>query len=380
MGLNMKGPEKTFDEVHRSHELQMDMLGEGWKPKYPRIYGVPPILKYEAFSSWCARISGSCKISIDAILKSMDIRIPSFWVDAGKVPLDVEKIARLTLCDKSSLTHINWPFDSALSEFNFSCLTVEILNKRPIYKYCPVCLASDQTPYFRQSWRLASTYICPLHRLILRDSCHRCNNRINLSSNGRGYDDNIAPSSLLFCNRCGTSLGESPHEAIDRKFLSDVFFRQEQIENLIRSTSSYWMPSQFAEHPESLSDQYPSKLNWSVGNAQIMLSAYIEDFGIRDGFGTVRHNNKIALQKLLHLRPHFLKPYTDKQHGIFIALDGPSIFNFISPYLGLQISKYQTPNGSTIWWESTAGGLENFHNVQVEDLDRAVYWCTNFRN
>lgn len=358
----------------------MDMLGEGWKPKYPRIYGVPPILKYEAFSSWCARISGSCKISIDAILKSMDIRIPSFWVDAGKAPLDVEKIARLTMCDKSSLTHINWPFDSVLSEFNFSCLTVEILNKRPIYKYCPVCLASDQTPYFRQSWRLASTYICPLHRVILRDSCHQCNNRINLSSNGRGHDDNIAPSSLLFCNQCGTSLGESPHEVIDRRFLSDVFFRQEQLENLIRSTSSYWMPSQFAEHPESLSDQYPSKLNWSVGNAQIMLSAYIENFGERNGFGLVQRNNTIALQKLLHLRPHFLKPYTDKQHGIFIALDGPSIFNFISPYLGLQISKYQTPNGATIWWESTVGGLENFHKATPEDLDRAILWCINIKD
>jgi hypothetical protein len=138
------------------------------------------------------------------------------------------------------------------------------------------------------------------------------------------------------------------------------------------------MSSQFAEHPESLSDQYPSKLNWSVGNAQIMLSAYIENFGKRNGFGLVQRNNTIALQKLLHLRPHFFKPYTDKQHGIFVALDGPSIFNFISPYLGLQISKYQTPNGSTIWWEGTAGGLENFHQISSEDLDQAILWCTNF--
>ena len=377
MGSNVKEIEKTFDEVHASHKLQMDILGEHWRPKYPRIFGAPPILKYEAFSSWCVRVSGACNISIRHLLRALEINAQCFWIDAGRAPLDLQKIAGLVMCDINSLSHLNWPFDSVLADFDFSCLTVEILNQQPIYKYCPTCLASDSIPYFRQSWRLASTYICPIHKIILRDSCHHCKKRIDLSLGSPKSGSNRSARCLLFCTQCGASLGESPHKAIGRRFLSDVFFMQELIENQIRSTSSYWMPSQFSEHHESLWNQYPSKLISSVANAQIILKSIIEPYADPLNRSEIRKENRLELESLLHLKKYVYQPYTDQSNGIYIALDGPSIFKSLSPIVGLQISEYQSANGSTIWREETAGIHEDFHTIKTEDIHAGASWCTN---
>jgi len=281
------------------------------------------------------------------------------------------------MCDITTLAHLNWQFDPVLADFDFSCLTVEILNKKPIYKYCPACLASDPTPYFRQSWRLASTYICPLHRMILRDSCHQCKQRIDLSLSNPRSDGSNSLRCLSFCNQCKASLAESPCNTIGRRFLSDVFFRQEQIENLIRSTSSYWMPSQFAIHHESLSDQHPSKLVWSVANAQVILKGLVESYGDILKRTQIRIENRLILKSLMHLKEYDFFPYTYYSNGIYIALDGPSIFKCISPVIGLQISEYQSPNGSTIWWEKTVGNLENSHKTEPGALSTAISWFTS---
>lgn len=41
--------------------------------------------------------------------------------------------------------------------------------------YCPKCLAEDEVPYFRLTWRLAFICTCPLHGCGLRERCGACN-------------------------------------------------------------------------------------------------------------------------------------------------------------------------------------------------------------
>ena len=171
--------------------------------------------------------------------------------------------------------------------------------------------------------------------------------------------------------------GLPPHKAIGRRFLSDVFFMQELIENQIRSTSSYWMPSQFSEHHESLWNQHPSKLITSVANAQIILKSIIESYADPLNRPEIRKENRLELESLLHLKKYIYQPYTDQSNGIYIALDGPSIFKSLSPIVGLQISEYQSANGSTIWREETAGIYEDFHTIKTEDIHAGASWCTN---
>lgn len=51
---------------------------------------------------------------------------------------------------------------------------------RPEYRFCPVCLASDQQPYFRLEWRFRCWHWCPLHRCLLRERCGACGQHIVL--------------------------------------------------------------------------------------------------------------------------------------------------------------------------------------------------------
>lgn len=45
-------------------------------------------------------------------------------------------------------------------------------------QFCSHCLASDEHPYFRRSWRLATRVSCGEHRSGLRDRCPSCRRRI----------------------------------------------------------------------------------------------------------------------------------------------------------------------------------------------------------
>lgn len=46
--------------------------------------------------------------------------------------------------------------------------------KGSMHVCCTSCLHSDKVPYWRSSWRLATTLICPIHHHRLIDSCHSC--------------------------------------------------------------------------------------------------------------------------------------------------------------------------------------------------------------
>ena len=46
--------------------------------------------------------------------------------------------------------------------------------KGSMHVCCTSCLRADKVPYWRRSWRLATTLICPIHHHRLIDSCHAC--------------------------------------------------------------------------------------------------------------------------------------------------------------------------------------------------------------
>lgn len=51
-------------------------------------------------------------------------------------------------------------------------------NRSSWMQYCPLCLASDEAPYFRRRWRLASRISCSAHGCGLRDRCPACRTAI----------------------------------------------------------------------------------------------------------------------------------------------------------------------------------------------------------
>ena len=74
---------------------------------------------------------------------------------------DAEKIAGHTLLNTGT-----WPWILALGSRNRKRLAG--------MQYCPACLATDNQPYFKRTWRFAWHTVCAIHNIPLIDRCWSC--------------------------------------------------------------------------------------------------------------------------------------------------------------------------------------------------------------
>ena len=69
-------------------------------------------------------------------------------------------------------------------------------------RFCPICLKTDEQPYFRKIWRLSFITACQKHKCFLEDSCQSCQLPITLY--------NIKEeSAFCLCTSCHKYLWES---------------------------------------------------------------------------------------------------------------------------------------------------------------------------
>ncbi|WP_244750019.1 TniQ family protein [Mesorhizobium sp. L-2-11] len=81
-------------------------------------------------------------------------------------------------------------------------------NRSSWMQYCPLCLASDEAPYFRRRWRLASRISCFAHGCGLRDRCPACRTAIVSF-------DQVELVPQHFCARCGFDLRAAPKARVN---------------------------------------------------------------------------------------------------------------------------------------------------------------------
>lgn len=81
-------------------------------------------------------------------------------------------------------------------------------------QFCPVCLAEDERPFYRRSWRVSFNTMCTLHRVMLRDRCPQCEAPVifHRMEMGRGSVEGV--TAMDACHVCGFLLSQSPKEAI----------------------------------------------------------------------------------------------------------------------------------------------------------------------
>lgn len=76
-------------------------------------------------------------------------------------------------------------------------------------QFCPRCLAEDDAPYYRRSWRLAFVTFCERHGTTLSDRCPRCYAPVNFHRNELGHRAKWAADSVTLCHACGYDLRET---------------------------------------------------------------------------------------------------------------------------------------------------------------------------
>ncbi|MBK7465269.1 MAG: TniQ family protein [Betaproteobacteria bacterium] len=76
-------------------------------------------------------------------------------------------------------------------------------------QYCPLCLAEDDTPYFRRAWRVGFYTFCPVHVCMLSDACTECGAPVVLHRRDIGRE--ICDSKDIgHCQRCGADYRATP--------------------------------------------------------------------------------------------------------------------------------------------------------------------------
>jgi hypothetical protein len=175
-----------------------------------------PLLPDESIASWLARVAltqgcdplsltGSIwpkwrvwTIDIDRGIPSERLRILSELSGESAHALAAAGLRDVaeTICNKPLNAKQVWPWILAIGSRN--------RRRHGGLQYCPVCLTSDATPYFRRHWRLAWHTTCSIHGTALRDRCHACG--APLEPHRLSAED----GHLASCARCKADLRDAP--------------------------------------------------------------------------------------------------------------------------------------------------------------------------
>lgn len=176
-----------------------------------RLYGAPCSQPWESPSSWASRAALSQGLPVRPFLEYLGID-PSGDVDLS-----------LIQADQSSLRHACRLPDEHLwlSRRLLGRLThAEVDTKRfllgsshggrPRYRFCPLCLKDQRTPYLPIHWRFVGFRYCRFHHCMLEEQCQHCNSPLTLpvsqltaGPKGKGI------AYLKWCMTCGTDLSQA---------------------------------------------------------------------------------------------------------------------------------------------------------------------------
>lgn len=339
--MHRPGLDRAIDNARR----QAERHGSAWWPEFPRMLGAPAPLAGEAFSSWCWRAARRFQVSVRAFLRLWGLGEASFWVDSGHRALDAGALAASLGWPPESLAQFAWPQASVLADPEFACLTTGPLFRRPIHRYCGACLGGGGVLYFRQGWRMAHAFLCPVHRALLRDRCPRCLARIDLGrwpvGVGRG---GTVERGLRVCPRCRVDLCSAAPATVPPELETLLLARQRQFDGWIRET---------VEEPDTTPFDQGLGLERSAGGlvdpnesrhrAVLTLALH----RLCDGWGQ-------AGGARARLRGH-LRPVTGGAAGdpaaprLLAGLDGPRLFGDAAAALGLRLRVAGTPAGGAFW-------------------------------
>ncbi|MDD5299341.1 MAG: TniQ family protein [Gallionella sp.] len=141
----------------------------------------------ELLSSWLIRIASECGMSATKFCSEvLYIKKPNLRV-ADRSPDDlllqglsegtgvpVERIRETSLLAEEG--YVFSQSGKGISRWIIPAITVntKINDYTAGMAYCPECLRTDKTPYYRKNWRYAYYAICTKHRIPLRSICPHC--------------------------------------------------------------------------------------------------------------------------------------------------------------------------------------------------------------
>ena len=179
----------------------------------------PQPLPGEIFSSWYCRVAQDNFLKLRTLEVKLWGREKQIWtrdIDRSIDDITLEQFARAcgTTLERARETCLQSYEGVLFQEHNPIAHTDWILplgvyhrkRRRSGIQFCAHCLAMDEIPYFRKSWRLALNTFCDLHGVMLHDSCPECKAPVMYHRQEQGERAAWRVTSLSICTECGFDL------------------------------------------------------------------------------------------------------------------------------------------------------------------------------
>ncbi|XZG70528.1 TniQ family protein [Chitinibacteraceae bacterium HSL-7] len=179
--------------------------------------------KGELFSSWLLRLAHGNGLKVHSFCSAyfgVDKQIWNRNIDVFAPDWLLEGLAKASGIDTASLeaTTLRSFEGSVFERINRHGSTRWLLpagvyhrlRKSHGQQYCPVCLLTDQVPYFRAHWCLAFYTECEVHHVLMRDACHQCDAPVVFFRGDIGHRARCDAHLPTTCWQCGADLMRAP--------------------------------------------------------------------------------------------------------------------------------------------------------------------------
>lgn len=165
------------------------------------VWSLHPKLKDdEILSSWITRLAAAYSLSY-----------PMFWrIALEKPPAEADCFPEpdlITILAAKTGTEQATVEDSTLNEWEPTFdLSSDWILSPSFTQYCPICLAENNLPYFRRTWRLAFVTICEQHSQPLLDRCPQCDASVSYQKTLSTHPYDSPYFGLVYCHACSADL------------------------------------------------------------------------------------------------------------------------------------------------------------------------------
>jgi len=169
-----------------------------------KLVGVPNALPREAPSSWLARAALSQFVTVADLLGyfgwrpavDFDVWFADWFADGVAAPGKEFRELEVSRRVLGNLSANAWNPGHLLLRHQ----------RKPRYRFCPLCFSADETPYVRQEWRFDTWRVCWEHGCMMEDSCAQCGALLTLPINMVSAANMKGIGLLAECRVCGTGL------------------------------------------------------------------------------------------------------------------------------------------------------------------------------
>jgi len=276
---------------------------------------------------------------------------PVFWLDFDREALPWDYLGKLISTPATTLKELVPDNGDLLLGPALLCLHTDPMRMLPHIRYCPQCLGGDSIPYYRTSWRLASTWICQKHGCVMRDYCPVCQQPLfwNYSTRNR-----TRILDLRMCHHCGGDLCP-PQQADD--------------------SLPFWLKAEL----QSIQREFAYNLGCH-GDHEALLTPYSESPSPPD---RPVMNTETAFEKLAQVirildfsaKPDFPGPY------VGVGIEAKALFGRATGQICSSLMEQQNLFGTTLWW-SGENILKNAlrQTWSLQDFDRTKQWVIRYCN